>query len=363
MKAVFIPEIDTIEVQEVELDPPSAGEVKIRMAAVGICHSDLSIINGTIPFAFPAVIGHEGAGVVEEVGEGVQNVAPGDHVVLSFVPHCRECFFCIRGEPYLCESVRNLNMGRQLDGTARVHRNGEDVGVMSGLGCMAEFAVVPSISVVPIDKSIPLNVAALVGCGVTTGVGAVLNTAKVKPASSVAVLGCGGVGLSAIQGARIAGAEKIIAIDLSEDKLEMAKGFGATHTINANDEVYKEIKKLTEGRGVDYAFEVVGIPSVIELAYAITRNGGTVVPVGVGKATERVSFNALTLSLKAKKICGCMYGSANPPVDFPKMLSLYQSGQLDLEGMITKTYSIDEAPEAFEALKNGENARGVIVFE
>jgi S-(hydroxymethyl)glutathione dehydrogenase/alcohol dehydrogenase len=363
MKAAVVHDIDKLVIEEVELDPPSRNEVKIRMAATGVCHSDLSVINGTIPADLPFILGHEGAGVVDEIGEGVQNVNPGDHVVLSFVPHCRECFFCMRGQGFLCEKAATLFMGLQLDGTSRVHSNGTDFGVMNGLGCMAPYAVVPSISVVPIDPSISLQAAALVGCAVTTGVGAALNTARVEPGSSVAVLGCGGVGLSVIQGARISGAERIVAIDLSSDKAEMAKKFGATHSVTADENTVKGIKKLTGGRGVDYAFEAIGIPKVMELAYTLTRNGGKTIMVGIGKQTERVGFNALTLPIKGKTICGCMYGSANTPVDFPRMLGLYQAKKLDLDGMISQTYSIDEAPKAFADLEKGENARGIIVYE
>lgn len=363
MKAVVIPEPNQITVQDVELAPPSTGEVKVRMAAVGVCHSDLSVINGTIPAPYPLVVGHEGAGVVEDVGERVTNVKKGDHVVLSFVPFCRECFFCMRGQPFLCEKAGPLNNARQLDGTSRVSMNGTEVGAMCGLGCMAPFAVVPSISVVPIDASIPMRVAALVGCGVTTGVCAALNTAHVRPGSSVAVFGCGGVGISVIQGARVAGAERIIAVDLSADKLEMAKRFGATHVVDAGGEVIPAIKKLTAGKGVDYAFEAIGIAKVMELACAATRAGGTTVLVGIGKREERVSFSSLSFPLTAKTVCGCMYGSANPPLDFPRMLALYQAGKLDLDNMITKTYSIDQAPQAFDDLEHGRNARGVILFE
>ena len=363
MKAAVVHDVDKLVVEEVELDPPGKNEVKVRMAATGVCHSDLSMINGTIPTAFPMVLGHEGAGVVDEIGEGVENVKLGDHVILSFVPHCRECFFCMRGQGYLCEKAVNLNKGVQLDGTSRVHSNGTDYNVMSGLGCMAPYIVTPSICVVPIDPSIPLQVAALVGCAVTTGVGAALNTAHVEPGSSVAVLGCGGVGLSVIQGARISGAERIIAIDRSLDKAEMAKKFGATHSLMADDNTFKEIRKLTGGRGVDCAFEAIGIAKVMELAYNITRNGGKTIMVGVGKPTDRVGLNAFTLSLKGKTICGCMYGSANTPVDFPRFLGLYQAKKLDLDGMISETYSIDEAPKAFADLEKGENARGIIVFD
>jgi S-(hydroxymethyl)glutathione dehydrogenase/alcohol dehydrogenase len=363
MKAVVIPDRNEITVQEVELAAPKAGEVKVKMAATGVCHSDLSVINGTIPTPTPLVVGHEGAGVVEEVGDGVTNVKPGDHVILSFVPFCKECFFCLRGQPYLCEQNGILGQALQLDRTTRITMNGQDLGAMCGLGCMAPYAVVPSISVVPIADDIPLQVAALVGCAVTTGVGAALNTAQVSPGSSVAVFGCGGVGLSAIQGARVAGAERIIAVDLSDDKLDMAKTFGATHAVKADDDAFKNIRKLTSGKGVDYAFEAIGVAKVMELATSVTRAGGTTVMVGIGGRKDRMSLSAFSFPLQAKKVCGCMYGGANPPVDFPRLLGLYQAGKLDLDNMITKTYTIDEAAQAFADLESGKNARGVIVFD
>lgn len=363
MKAVVVHEVDQIEVREVTLDPPQAGEVKVKMAATGVCHSDLSTANGTFPNPLPIALGHEGAGVVEEVGPGVTNVEPGDHVVLSFVPHCRDCFHCLRGEAYLCEKKRILDGGSQLDGTHRLHEAGTDIPVMSGLGCMAPYAVTQAISVVPIDREVPLRVAALVGCAVTTGVGAVLKTAQVKPGSSVAVFGCGGVGICMIQGAVLAGAERVIAVDLNEAKLEMAKQFGATHTLQASDKVAKEIKGLTDRKGADYTFEAIGIAAVVEQAYAATRLGGKCTVVGMGKRDDRFRLDTFTFPLFAKTLCGCLYGHANPSLDFPNMLKLYQAGKLDLEAMISRTYTIDEAPQAFEDLKSGRNARGVILHE
>ena len=363
MKVVFAPELNKIEVREMTLDAPKAGEVKIKMSATGVCHSDLSIVNDTFPNSYPMALGHEGAGVIEEVGEGVTRVKPGAHVVLAFVPNCRDCFYCLRGEAYLCEKKNILGMGSQLDGTHRMHEGDLDIPVMNGMGCMAEYVVTPSICVVPIDLDISLRVAALVGCAVTTGVGAALNTAKVKPGSSVAVFGCGGVGISVIQGAVLAGAERIIAIDLNEDKLEMAKKFGATHILKAHEKVAKEIKGLTNKRGADFTFEAIGLGAVVKQAYSATRNGGTCTIVGMGKMDDTFSFDPFTFPLFAKTLCGCMYGSANPGVDFPKMLDLYRAGKLDLEGMITKTYTIDEAPQAFEDMVNGLNTRGVILYE
>lgn len=362
IKAAVITELNKLEVKEVELSGPQQGEVLVKMVATGVCHSDLSCINGTIPAMFPFIIGHEGAGVVEEVGEGVDTVSPGDHVILSFVPKCGECFHCEHGQPYLCRQANAVNKGRQLDGTSRVKLDGEDIQVMNGLGCMAEYCVVPSISVVPVEKDVPLNIGALIGCGVTTGVGAVINTAEIEEGSTVAVLGCGGVGLSVIQGAKLAGAKTIIAIDLSEEKLEMAKKFGATDAVLSDENTVKAVKGLTGGVGADYAFEVIGIPKVMELAYAVTRNGGTTVLVGLGGAKDMFSFSALAFPIRAKKLCGCMYGNSDPWSDFPKMIGYYQDGKLDLDSMISKTYTINDAVEAFADLEAGGNARGVIEY-
>jgi S-(hydroxymethyl)glutathione dehydrogenase/alcohol dehydrogenase len=361
MKAVVVHELNKFSVEDVQLDNPQIGEVLVKMKATGVCHSDLSVINGTIPNPFPSVLGHEGAGIVEAIGEGVSNVKPGDHVVLSFVPQCGECFHCVRDEPYLCSVSKND--GTLLDGTNRTRMNGKPIAVMSFLGNMAEYAVVPSVCVVPIEKDISFTAAALVGCGVTTGVGAAIKTAEVRPGSTVAVVGCGGVGLSVIQGARIAGAKQIIAVDISAEKMEMAKQFGATHTVTPGGNAFKEVLGMTDGIGVDYAFEVIGLPSTIETCIKMARRGGKAILVGVGRMDERFSVNALVLPLTAKTIQGCMYGSVNFKTDFPMYLDLYRTGQLDLDGMVSKTYTIDEAPQAFADLEAGGNARGVILFD
>ena len=361
MKAVVAHAIDDFSVVNVDLDAPKAGEVLVKMQATGVCRSDLSIINGTIRWKLPSVLGHEGAGIVEEVGEGVMNVAPGDHVVLSFVPNCGDCFFCNRSEPHLCQ--KNKPHGGLMDGTSRVRLNGEEIAVMSFLGNMAEYCVVPSVCVVAIDKSYDFKAAALVGCGVTTGVGAAIKTAEVKTGSTVAVFGCGGVGLNVIQGARIAGAAQIIAVDLSTEKLELAKLFGATDTVAPGEgDTFKEILGLTGGIGVDYAFEVVGSGKLVEQCFKSTRMNGMTVLVGVGRTDDRFSFNAMIVPFTAKTIKGCMYGSANFKVDFPLYLDLYRQKKLDLDRLVTRTYSLDEAPQAFEDLEKGVNARGVIVY-
>ncbi len=361
MKAVVAHALNRFAVEEVTLDPPKAGEVLVKMKATGICHSDLSVINGTIPVPFPMVLGHEGAGIVEALGPGVTNVKPGDHVTLSFVPNCGDCYHCLRSEPYLC--LRSTPDGKMMDGTTRVHLDGKDINVMQFLGNMAEYAVVPAMCLVKIDADIDMKAAALVGCGVTTGVGAALKTAQVKPGSTVAVFGAGGVGLSIIQGARIAGAARIFAVDLSDEKLALAKELGATDTINGADDPLKRIMELTGGIGVDYGFEAIGIPAVVDQAQKATRRGGTMTVVGVGKLSQKLEFNALMFPLMAKTIKGSMYGSAEFRVDFPKYLELYKQGKLDLDRMVTHIYSIDEAVQAFADLEAGKNARGVIVYD
>lgn len=361
MKAVVAHELNRFSVEEVTLDPPKAGEVLVKMKATGICHSDLSVINGTIPVPFPMVLGHEGAGIVEALGPGVTNVKPGDHVALSFVPNCGDCYHCLRSEPYLC--MRSTPDGKMMDGTTRVHLNGKDINVMQFLGNMAEYAVVPAMCLVKIDADIDMKAAALVGCGVTTGVGAALKTAQVKPGSTVAVFGAGGVGLSIIQGARVAGAARIFAVDLSDEKLALAKELGATDTINGANDPLGKIMELTGGIGVDYGFEAIGIPAVVDQAQKATRRGGTMTVVGVGKLSQKLEFNALMFPLMSKTIKGSMYGSAEFRVDFPKYLELYKQGKLDLDRMVTHTYTIDEAVQAFADLEAGKNARGVIVYD
>jgi len=350
-----------VVIEPVTVDGPKRGEVMVKLGACGVCHSDLSAITGTIALPLPLVLGHEGAGVVEEAGEGVSGLMKGDHVIFSFIYMCGRCRFCVSGRPVLC-----LEQGKALttplEGTPRVRdARGEPLNIFSGCGSMAEYATVSAENLIKIDSKIPLDCAALVGCGVTTGVGAVFNTAKVEPGSSVAVFGCGGVGLSVIQGARIAGAEKIIAIDTLQPKLEMAKRFGATDSILFTEDPTKALKKMTGG-GPDYAFECVGSGELAAAAYRAIRRGGLAVVVGVAKPSDSTSVRTMTLPFEEKTLTGSYFGSCVPRVDFPRMLSLYMAGRLKLEELITRRYSIDEAPQAFTDLQAGKNARGVIVF-
>ncbi len=363
-KAVICREVGKpVVVEEISVEPPRRGEVTVKLAACGVCHSDLSAANGTIPMPPPLVLGHEGAGEVVEVGEGVSTLAAGDHVISSFIYMCGKCRFCVGGRPVLC-----LEQGKALttmpDGSVRTHdAKGNPVSVFSGCGVMAEYATLHVDNLVRIDPKIPLDRAALVSCGVTTGVGAVFNTAKVSPGSTVAVFGCGGVGLNVVQGARIAGAGRIVAIDSNEAKLEMARRFGATDVLTAKpgEDVSKALKKLTGG-GPDYAFECVGNGELAATAYRSICRGGLAVVVGVAKPGDSTSIRTMTLPFEEKTLTGSYFGSCVPRIDFPRMLGLYMGGKLMLDELITRRYAIEEAPQAFADLESGKNARGVIVF-
>ena len=352
-----------VVVESITVDPPQRGEVMVKLGACGVCHSDLSATNGTIPLPPPLVLGHEAAGEVVAVGEGVSGLAVGDHVISSFIYMCGKCRFCSMGRPVLC-----VEQGKALttlpDGTLRTKdAQGKPINIFSGCGVMAEYATLHVDNVVKIDPKIPFDRAALVGCAVTTGVGAVFNTARVVPGASVAVFGCGGVGLNVIQGAAIAGAVRIVAIDAMESKLELAKKFGATDTLLAKpgEDLTKPLKKLTGG-GADYAFECVGSGELAAAAYKATGRGGVAVVVGVAKPGDSTSVRTMTLPFEEKTLTGSYFGSCVPRVDFPRLLGLYQQGKLKLDELITRRYSIEEAPQAFADLESGKNARGVIVF-
>jgi S-(hydroxymethyl)glutathione dehydrogenase/alcohol dehydrogenase len=350
---------------DIELAPPGPGEVKVRVVASGVCHSDLSVQNGTIPLPTPMVLGHEGAGVVEDVGEGVSGLSPGDHVVLSFVPNCGECFFCTRRQGFLCEKGAMASTGGLIDGTTRLSRGGSPLFQMAMCGTYGNYAVVPAISSVKIDQDIDLRYAALIGCGVLTGVGAALNTADIAPGGSVAVIGAGGVGLNVIQGARIAGAEQIIAVDMFESKLELARTFGATDVVKADEgDPVGQVMSLTGGRGVDTAFEVIGLQATIEQAVNMARNGGEAVLVGVPRLEVMLNLNAaFTFLYLAKTIKGCWYGSANVRDDVPKLLGLYREGKLALEELVSAEIGVDGVNDAFRAMESGEVARSLICHE
>jgi S-(hydroxymethyl)glutathione dehydrogenase/alcohol dehydrogenase len=349
---------DKAEIRDdIEAVAPGPGHVKVRMRSTGVCHSDLSAMAGILPAALPAVLGHEGAGEVIEVGEGVTKVKPGDRVVVAWVPPCGDCKTCLRGEPNLCMELTMVAFG-----APNFTRGGDGFFGMAGTGTFAEELTIPQAGCIPLADDVPFEIGALIGCGVMTGVGAALNTAKVRPGSSVAVIGCGGVGISAIQGARICGAAEIVAIDQVDGKLEWAKTFGATKTAKGAEQAQEVMTAVTGGEGFDYVFEVVGRSETIRQAWDLTRRGGTTVVVGAGRMEDMVEFSAFELFFSEKKLLGSYYGSGDVRVDFDRLLGLWRSGRLDLDRMITQRLTLDDLNDAFEALKSGEVIRQVINF-
>lgn len=352
-----------ITVETIRVAAPKRNEITIKVAACGVCHSDLSATTGKIQYPPPLVLGHEAAGVVIEVGEGVTAFQEGDHVVSSFISMCGKCRQCVRGRPVLCENASKA-MFTLPDGTVRTtDQDGNDLNVFGACGVMAEYATLHVDNAVKIEAGVPLQNAALVGCAVMTGVGAVFNTARLEPGSRAAVFGVGGVGLNAIQGCATAGAEMIVAVDTSDTKLEMARQFGATHTVNINEveDAARAVKKLTGG--VDYAFECVGAGAVVAQAYKSLGRGGTAVVVGVADPKDKTSIGTLSLPADERTLKGSWLGSARPQHDFPRILALYKAGKLKLDELVTRTYTIEEAPQAFDDMVAGKNARGVIVFD
>ncbi len=359
MRAALLRNIgdDALEIRDdIELVEVGPGEVKVRIEATGVCHSDLSCMNGTIPQPTPAVLGHEGAGVIAAVGEGVTSVKEGDHVIVAWSPPCGNCPYCVaRKQPNLCSNIQMV-----MGGTPHFRLDGAPVFGMAGAGTFAEEMIIPQQGVVKIDDDIPLEIGSLIGCGVMTGVGAAINTAKVTPGSSVVVFGCGGVGIAAIQGARVAGASVIVAVDLVDNKLKDAERFGATHACKP-DELDSLKVKLT-GDGFDFAFEAIGLPETMRASYDAVRRGGTACIIGVGKMDKFVQFSAFELFYSEKTLVGSYYGSADVRSDFHRLLDLWKAGRLDLDGMITRRIKLDEINDAFDAMKRGEVIRQVISF-
>jgi NDMA-dependent alcohol dehydrogenase len=354
-----------LEVVDVDLDAPKAGEVRVRMGASGVCHSDLSVVNGTLLSPLPSVLGHEGAGVVEEVGADVASVKPGDHVVLSFVPQCGVCYFCTHDAAEMCETgFLAMVSGGQLDMTPRFGRAGAPLHQMSGLGTFAEELVCPEISTVKIDADIPLTSAALIGCGVLTGFGAAANTADIEPGDTVAVIGCGGVGLNVIQGAKHQGAERIIAVDQFDSKLKLAEAFGATDLVNAKDtDAVAQVAELTANRGVDVAFEVIGLKTTVQQALSMARRGGQAIIVGVPKMEQTMEIPiAMELLVNEKQVRGSWYGSSAVQRDVPRLIELYKAGTLKLDELVSRTIDLAGINDAFKAMEAGEVARSVVDY-
>ncbi|AHH96783.1 Zn-dependent alcohol dehydrogenase [Kutzneria albida] len=361
MKAAVLNQIgdDKLELRDdVSTTDPGPEEVRVRVRASGVCHSDLSAMNGTLPALAPGIVGHEGAGEIVQVGSGVRHLVPGDHVIVTFVPPCGRCPNCLRGQPHLCSvhAIASFSAPRFLVG-------GTPAFGYAGLGTFAEELVIPADGAIKVDPEVPYEIAALVACGVMTGVGSVLNTAKVVPGSSVVVIGCGGVGISVIQGARLAGATQIIAVDPVTDKHETALRFGATHATTPEG-LPALNEQLAGWLGFDYAFDVVGIPATIRSAWDITRRGGTTVIVGAGRADAVVQFNAQELFLHEKRLLGSFYGSADVRRDYERLLGFWRAGRLDLEGMISRRLPLSEVNDALGTLRAGAPLiRQMITFD
>ncbi|MEI6403986.1 MAG: NDMA-dependent alcohol dehydrogenase [Actinomycetota bacterium] len=367
-KAAVLWEVNTPwSVEEIDLDPPGPGEVLVKLAASGMCHSDEHLVTGDLPFGLPIIGGHEGAGVVQEVGEGVSWLSPGDHVVFGFIPSCGRCASCSTGHQNLCDLGALMGLGRQItDGGSRHHARGQDLGLMCILGTFAHHTVVNEASCIKIDKDVPLDRACLLGCGVVTGWGSSVYAAEVKPGDTVAVVGVGGIGANAIQGAKLAGAKRIIAIDPVEFKREKAMEFGATHTFSSMEEALPGIQELTWGTMANKVIMTMGVGSgeVIGSAMALAAKRGRVVVTNIHPALEySASMSLLDLTLMEKQLVGSLFGSGNPRADIPKLIGLYREGQLDLDGLVTNEYPLEGVNEGYDAMRAGTNIRGVLKYD
>ncbi|HEX3607717.1 MAG TPA: NDMA-dependent alcohol dehydrogenase [Candidatus Dormibacteraeota bacterium] len=352
------------EVGELELDPPGERELLIRWVAAGLCHSDEHLLTGDLPARLPLVGGHEGAGIVEEVGPGVTRVAPGDHVVCSFLPVCGTCRWCSTGRSNLCDAGATLLQGSLPSGAFRFHGRGQDVGSMCMLGSFAERSVVSEYSVVRVDDDLPLERAVLVGCGVPTGWGSSVYAAKVGPGDTVVIYGIGGVGINAVQGARHAGATNVVAVDPLAFKREKAEEMGATHSVATAEEAQDLVLQLTRGVGADSSIITVGVVDsvVVENAFNVIRKGGSLTITGLGPIAEKtIQLSGTMLTLFQKTVQGTMFGSSNPMYDISRMLELYRAGQVKLDELCTTTYSLDDINQGYQDLRDGRNIRGVIV--
>jgi S-(hydroxymethyl)glutathione dehydrogenase/alcohol dehydrogenase len=352
-------------VEEIELDPPKEGEVLIKLVATGLCHSDDHARTGDMPIATPVIGGHEGAGIIEEVGVGVKGLEVGDHVVLSFVPACGRCRWCSTGRQNLCDYSQFLMQGFMIsDGKYRAHARGQDVGTMSLLGTFAEYCVVHETSVIKIEKDIPLDKACLVGCGVTTGWGSAVHIGKVQPGETVVVVGVGGIGTGAIQGAKLAGAQSIVAVDPVERKRQQAEFFGATHSVNSMDRAMALLTELTRGVMADVAILTVGVAEgahIAQLNALISKGGRAVVTSVAPWLVVDVELPLQEFTLYQKELKGNVFGGGNPRADIPKMLDLYRHGLLNLDDMITNTYKLEDVNQGYRDMLDGKNVRGVIL--
>ena len=352
-----------LRIATVDLAPPGRGEVLVRVAAAGLCHSDLSVINGDRPRPMPMALGHEAAGIVEALGEDVTDLQPGDHVVMVFVPSCGHCTLCAEGRPALCEPGAAANgAGTLLSGRRRLSCDGAEVNHHVGVSAFADYAVVSRRSLVRVDPDLPLDEAALFGCAVLTGVGAVVNTARLQPGQTAAVVGLGGVGLASVLGALASGAVQVVAVDLSDDKLALARQLGATHAVNASDpDAAAQIREATRG-GVDFAFEMAGAMRAMELAYAITRRGGTTVTAGLPPPGAALPLPLVQLVAEERTVRGSYIGICVPARDIPRYVALYRAGRLPVDRLLSGKLTLDAINEGFDRLHEGKAVRQVIEF-
>jgi S-(hydroxymethyl)glutathione dehydrogenase/alcohol dehydrogenase len=361
MRAAVLSEIPgKLEIDDVQIDNPGPREVLIRTSAAGLCHSDLHFMEGKYPWMLPAVLGHESAGVVEKVGDHVSYVQPGDHVITCLSVYCGNCEHCLTGHLSLCDNKAAVQ--RPMDGPQRLSRNGDVMWQFFDLSSFAEMMLVHEHAIVKIRPDMPLDRAALIGCGVTTGVGAVFNTAKVEPGTTVAVIGCGGIGLNCIQAAQIAGAGRVIAVDRIAEKLDLAKTFGATDVVDASDgAAVAKVQEMTGG-GVHYAFEAIGLKQTAEEAFQMLRRGGTATVIGMIPIGQNVEVHGFELLLE-KKLQGSNMGSNRFRVDMPRYIDMYMDGRLKLDELVSQRISLHEVNDGFEAMKAGSVARSVITFD
>jgi NDMA-dependent alcohol dehydrogenase len=354
-----------LRIEEVEVLPPMRGEVTVRMKAAGVCHSDLHVMKGDLPMPSPIILGHEGSGIVEAVGDGVTSVSPGDHVIPIWRASCGQCEYCLGGKPALCDMGTRMRFeGTMPDGTMRFKNSaGDCIRHYAGVSTFSSHSTMPEAAVVRIPKDISFEKAALIGCGVITGIGAVTHAAKVGYGSTVAVFGCGGIGLNIVQGAKLAGARQVIAVDSVAAKEAKARELGATHFVHAaNGDPVKSVRDLTAGKGVDFAFEAIGITQAIEQAYDATKKGGTCVVAGISRADVRAKINVNQLVYAEKTLKGTLYGSMRPRVDLLMLIEMHREGKLMLDELLTRTYPLEEINDAYAALERGEAARSLIVY-
>ena len=363
MKAAVVTSVNNLVFEELEVPRPGPGEVLVRMAATGVCHTDLSVLQGNIPVPFPVVLGHEGAGIVTELGSGVETLSVGDHVVLSIVVSCGQCSRCLVGDLALCEQAATVAFGGTMpDGTTRLRSQSQEYNHFLCQSSFAEFSVVPARAAVRVRPDAPLDTISVLGCGAMTGIGAVFRRAQVRPGSSVVVIGAGGVGLAVVMAARAVGATKIIAVDVLTEKLDRAKDLGATHLVNSTiDDVVESVQLIT-GQGADYAFDAVGQEATLQAAFQAVRPGGEVIGIGLSHIGNVVKIDMISLMMQ-KRLTGTYAGSVNPQIDIPAAVELFMDGRLPLDRLVSQRYKLDDLPQAFEDMEAGRVGRGVVIFD